>query len=145
MNCLKTLTMKILHTYFIFSSKFAQQPPCWSNTDHLTNDSPPSRLNVSCIFKAYPFFFSIPNQSSWQVSGVSRASQCSMNHSCCLAHSCLGASGLGRSWPNGEATWQLQMFCFCICIAHQKQQAMPPKSLCHLWESRQRLLKFPSV
>lgn len=31
-----------------------------------------------------------------------------------------------RSWPNGGATWQLQMFSFCICTAHQKQQAMPP-------------------
>lgn len=68
-------------------------PPCWSNTRHLTNHSPPSRINVSCIFIA---FFQISNQSGWQVSGVSHASQFSMNHSCCLAHSCLGASGSGR-------------------------------------------------
>lgn len=43
-------------------------------------------------------------------------------------------------WPNGEATWRLQMFCFCICTAHQKQQAVPPWSLCHLGETRQQLL-----
>lgn len=46
-------------------------------------------------------------------------------------------------WPNGEATWQLQMFRFCICTAHQKQQALQPESLCHLGDTRQQLLMFP--
>lgn len=46
-------------------------------------------------------------------------------------------------WPNGEATWWLQMFCFCICAAHQKQQAVPPWILCHLGDTRQQLLTLP--
>lgn len=58
----------------------------------LDKSSPVAGL-MSC---AYSELFLISNQSSWQVSGVSRASHSSMNHSCCLAHSCSGASGSGR-------------------------------------------------
>lgn len=35
------------------------------------------------------------------------------------------------------------MFCFCICTAHQKQQALPPESLHHLGDTRLQLLVFP--
>lgn len=49
----------------------------------------------------------------------------------------LGCIWLGEVWvwPNGGATWQLQMFSFCICTAHQKQQPVPPLGLCHLGEN----------
>lgn len=51
---------------------------------------------ASLMSRAYSQLFHISNQSCWQVSGVSCASHSSMNHSCCLAHSCLGASGTER-------------------------------------------------
>lgn len=42
-----------------------------------------------------PFFRFPIREAGWSLA-VGRASRSSMNHSCCLAHSCLGASGSGR-------------------------------------------------
>lgn len=132
--------------FLIFSSRNPQElSPYWSNTDNLTNNPPPphlpSKLNVSCIFIAFSDF-----QSKWLAGLWCEPRLALLYESFMLFSSQLfGCIWLGEvwGWPNGEATWRLQMFCFCICTAHQKQQAVPPWSLCHLGESRQQLLVFP--
>lgn len=85
---------------------------------------------------AYSQLFHISNQSGWQVSGVSCASHSSMNHSCCLAHSCLGASGSGRygvgqmERPHGSSR----------CFAFVYAQLIKNNKRCHprvsaIWET----------
>lgn len=85
---------------------------------------------------AYSWLFQISNQSGWQVSGVSCASHHSMNHSCCLAHSCLGASGSGRygvgqmERPHGSSR----------CFAFVYAQLIKNNKRCHprvgaIWET----------
>lgn len=95
---------------------------------------------ASLMSRAYSWLFQISNQSGCQVSGELRLSI--LDEWFMLFSSQLfGCIWLGEvwGWPNGEATWRLQMFCFCICTAHQKQQAVPPYSPCHLGGTRQQL------
>lgn len=87
--------------------------------------------------------FSVPHQSCWQAS-VRSVRLSSMNHSCCLAHSCLVHLVRGGK---GRAKWRGHMAApdvlLLYCRAHQKQQVLPPWSRRHLGGSRQQLLSLP--
>lgn len=96
--------------------------------------------------RAYSQLFQISNQSGWQVSGVSCASYSSMNHSCCLAHSCLGASGSGRygvgqmERPHGGSR----------CFAFVYAQLIKNNKQCHpsisaIWETPDNSFTCPVV
>lgn len=96
--------------------------------------------------RAYSQLFQISNQSGWQVSGVSCASHSSMNHSCCLAHSCLGASGSGRyavgqmERPHGGSR----------CFAFVYAQLIKNNKQCHprvsaIWETPDNSFSCPLV
>lgn len=121
---------------------------------HIDKPSLPSAglMSPAYSWNLWGFFFQISNQSSWQVSGVSCASHTSMNHSCCLAHSCLGASGSRRyevgqmEGPHGSSR------CFAFVYAQLIKNIKP----CHprvcaicggvgvgVGGSRQQLLVFP--
>lgn len=98
----------------------------------LDKSSPPSRLNASCIFIAFSNFQSKCLAGLWCELRLSLFYESFM----LFCSQLFGCIWLGEvwGWPNGEATWRLQMFCFCICTAHQKQQAVPPLSPA-IWET----------
>ena len=90
------------------------------------------RINVSCIFIAF-------SVSPIRAAGrpVCAAGLSLLYESFMLFSSQLfGRIWFGevRAWPNGEATWQLQMFCFCIAELIKNNKCCHP-GVAAIWET----------
>lgn len=90
-----------------------------------------SRINASCIFMAFSVF---PIRAAGRPPCAACVSL--LYESFMLFSSQLFGRiwfGEARAWPNGEATWQLQMFCFCIAELIKNNKCCHP-GVDAIWE-----------